>query len=613
MSGGEADGAAGLAGADLRAALDVVDAAHRHLLSAGELIVLRRLRALAGPALSLVARLLARRDRLLPTQSIRYAEIDDLDAVIDELHRQGLVMSSADPLPVGALLELHDVPGLKEACAALGLPRGGDRATLTQRLRATGERARPALWRPAVRLRHRGLLRRWCAWYLLDHEGDLSRLVIERLGVTRAPTYTPTGGPGLHPCRRAVASADRARAELTALMAALGELGPALATPLSADELRAAADRARPLLRPPWRLLPTQDRWSAARWARRSLTRVAAVHEKRGEQAEALAIYDLLHANLAARPDERAEHAQRAALCLERLGRPAEGARTCAALLPIAPRAAQLALERTGARLARASRTPWIPCRPLLPIRERRLRLALQPAPAEPGRPRWWLGVDGGASRPALIEEVVAAALTAQGRSVFFAENGPWTTIFALLFREALFAPVWGALPGPLLSAPLDLDSPGFFAARADLLEERLAELEAGAGPALLAAAWERHAGEQLRGASWTAWGLPRLLTLCAGLGGAALAAIMRAYAEDHRGAGRGMPDLVIEPGPAARVPGLFPGGVQSGVQLIEVKGPNDALRDDQRVWLDRLERAGAPAEVWWVEPVALPEAAAPR
>ena len=33
-------------------------------------------------------------------------------------------------------------------------------------------------------------------------------------------------------------------------------------------------------------------------------------------------------------------------------------------------------------------------------------------------------------------------------------------------------------------------------------------------------------------------------------------------------------------------------------VQLIEVKGPNDALRDDQRVWLDRLERAGAPAEV---------------
>ena len=88
---------------------------------------------------------------------------------------------------------------------------------------------------------------------------------------------------------------------------------------------------------------------------------------------------------------------------------------------------------------------------------------------------------------------------------------------------------------------------------------------------------------------------------MCEGLGGRILGALLGALAA---GAARnGLPDLLVLPGSPGRLEDCFPGRLPATVLFIEVKSPNDQLRDGQMVWLDRLLRWGAKAEVWDVEP----------
>ena len=63
-----------------------------------------------------------------------------------------------------------------------------------------------------------------------------------------------------------------------------------------------------------------------------------------------------------------------------------------------------------------------------------------------------------------------------------------------------------------------------------------------------------------------------------------------------------GLPDLVVCPGPAVRLPDAFPSQLPEGLLLAEVKGPGDTLRDAQVVWIDHLLARGATVEVWKVE-----------
>lgn len=66
-----------------------------------------------------------------------------------------------------------------------------------------------------------------------------------------------------------------------------------------------------------------------------------------------------------------------------------------------------------------------------------------------------------------------------------------------------------------------------------------------------------------------------------------ALAAIVRALSRNLSGLAAGMPDLVVwDPSEAAAaVPSL---------RLVEVKGPNDRLSDEQRHWIHVLVESGA-------------------
>jgi hypothetical protein len=192
----------------------------------------------------------------------------------------------------------------------------------------------------------------------------------------------------------------------------------------------------------------------------------------------------------------------------------------------------------------------------------------------------------------------VVHALAVLGRRALHAENSPWSTLFALLFRDAFFLPLPGVLPVRGLGGPLDLGSPSFYARRRSLIEERLARVAAGGGPSLLAERDALHRGEALAGADWSL-PAPILREIVEALPGPVLAEVLGRLAREGHTARRGMPDLVVLPGPTTRWEGAFPERLPEALFLAEVKGPGDAVRDDQSLWFDRLLGAGLRVELW--------------
>lgn len=562
---------------DLALALDVVLARDHALLSAGEGLVARAWRALSEPASSLYARLFSRRPRIFWIEELQYKEVPDLPAAAAELVAAGFAWDAAALAPASALAEAHTVAGLQKAALALGRPRSGNRAELLARL--SDAEARPALVRPGLWLRHRGLFRRFARLYLHEHDGDLSRLVVGRLGLVQPPPYTPTGGEGLFPCRRdllAYEDALRQRAEAETWDAERWV----------SEGLAAAARVEATPMAPDWRF-----RFSARRFDEGIALSAARLLERAEQPVLAESIYSRL---LGAGIREAGEAAQRHALTLEALGRHDEAARRCAALRSEVDPASARAIDRTGRRLARKARLPWSPLPPLTSPAERTLRL---PAAAHIGnRPGW---SSGGAAHT--VEGALAASVRALGREVHHGENELWSSLFGVLFRSVLFLPVPGMLPTPLLTGPLDLGTPGFYARRRDAIEALLAALAAGEGPDRVRAESDSF-GLAISGVRWDRFNIELLAAVAKGVGPRALAALMRVFAEDWRGSHRGLPDLVILPGPEASLPDALPASLSPELVLAEVKGPTDSLRDSQRVWFDRLLALGLRVELWWVE-----------
>ncbi|MFH1466617.1 MAG: VRR-NUC domain-containing protein, partial [Pseudomonadota bacterium] len=127
------------------------------------------------------------------------------------------------------------------------------------------------------------------------------------------------------------------------------------------------------------------------------------------------------------------------------------------------------------------------------------------------------------------------------------------------------------------------------------------AEVRAGAAPALVRARYQAHAGALLAGARWDLCGGEELAAIAEALGGPALAAILERLAWEGWQAARGLPDLLILPGPALVLPEAEPGALSDGLLLAEVKGPGDSVRDAQAAWFHLLLVAGAPVELWAV------------
>jgi len=569
---GEAEAEHGLPLADLERALEGGKAVIGHLLTRGEWVVLSQWTELPTQARALYARLFARKDRLVALDSLvdSYAEVPDVGCAVAALAERGFAWTTSELLPVAWHFTLYDRAGLSEICRSIGLRRSGARATLKARILGEEAAARTFLSKEGVRLRHRGLLRRLCRVYLGRSDGDLRALVLHRMGVARFAEYTPSTGAGPYPDRRTLVRHESARRWVRAVERQ-GEIGQ--------DVLARAISMVTDGPPSP----PALRRFRARRYGVRVVCLAAEALEKRRQPVDAAVLWRTLHS--AGVP----EVARRLALCLERAGASAEGVKVCAEALVHADEAHALALARTGRRLARKARVGWRPSPPLRQPDRRRLKL---PATGVvQGRPTW----AGHA-----VEEAVASLLESAGRVVIRSENLLWTTLFGMLLRDVVFAPVPGMLPGALQAGPLDLGRPGFASRRDRWLTPALAEIHLDAGRERLQRAFNDHFGEAIWGVAWSHWSLEELEEVCAGLGGPLLVCLLRALAEGA--ARKGLPDLLVLPGARVRLDDLFPGRLPADVILIEVKSPNDQLRDDQMVWLDRLLRGGAKAEVWDVE-----------
>lgn len=536
------------------------------LLSAGERAIAARIldltaerTASGGEAASLFARLSGRKRRCFHLPSLEVAHVPDVAAAAEALCRRGL----ADRLVPWTVRAEH-VPKvvLAEVCRRNGLAVGGRKPELVARVRGlTG-------WIDGgwLRVLHQALIARLERFALLRAHADRSTLVVARIGVVRWPAYRPTAGSGLFRDRRALRAwegllvgevgADRA---LEALRDGRGR-GPAGLDlePGLARIVRHAADaavRSEPARAEAWYRELAERGWArrgkiAVRWARAA--------ELSGRRADALAI--LAGARADALPSEHE------------------------------------AIGRAGRRLGRVGGVGIPPEAPLSrPIR-REVRLA--PAAGDGSRPLW-----SSSSGPVTIEAAVASALADLGRRAIHAEGAPFATLCALLCAELWFLPVRGALPVPFLAGPLDLGTPAFRAARAAEVDVLLGQIAQGLGPERVRAADPVWRGVRLAGARWESADPDTLVALAEGLGPGGLQALVEAVIARGPRAMVGMPDLAVLPGPAVRIAGAHPARLGEGFVLVEVKGPTDAPRDEQRVWHDRLSRAGAPIELWEVSP----------
>ncbi len=513
------------------------------LLTAGEAVVLRGMVGLTDEAARWWARLVDRVHEAYPIDGIPGEVVAELEAVelVDRL------------VPWSVRAARSTRARLAYGCRQQGLPVGGSRVALLERL--AGRRGWDA--RTWLRIRHRGLVHRLRQWAALDAWPDPRRAVVARLGHLVWPAYSLTSGPGLWPRRASMlawegllsgaVSVEALRAGTTV---APGRLD------LTRHVVGALFDAARALERS-HRTAEARALYLALRpWTADVLVRIARTHEREGEAAAAL---DLL---LADRPD------------------------------PLAEPSASLEVAIAGRRLARGLRRGWAPDPPLLPAFTRNLPLELgDPVGARPG---WRVG-----DRHLLVEPAVVAVLALAGRRAIHAEGSAWSTLFALLFAEAYFLPVPGALPVPHLDGPLDLGTPAFAARRTAVIGEVLAGVRAGEAGSRVAAADTRWRGMCLRGAAWGLFEPADLVAFAAGLPPAGLAAVLEALLRYGWKATRGLPDLVVLPGLETRLSGAFPSSLPGGVVLAEVKGPGDTLRPDQRIWADRLVRAGIRTE-WW-------------
>lgn len=508
------------------------------ILDSTESARLARTRALSCDARRLFARLLTRKGPLFRADSLRYAEVADTDAALVELGAAELVQLNP-LLPGDLLLSRLTVPELRDGFPVVATRHRGLRKDALVDAIAAGY---------PERLLHDRLAGPY-TWVLVDDPDwllvmrvlffgglrqDFSTFVLDDLGVVQHESYP------LDRDRRLFSQ----REELVRYF-----------------ELRTARQRIR-LLESVWQERAAQTLVEALwqeepnRLLERERSRLL---NTLGRTAERQRAYDL--ALGAYRRSGREPGRERRARVLARLD-DGMGVTTALSEIESQPHSAgerHFAIQfgaRRGQRSTRIRKKP----------REQPLRLAAAPE-----------------------DSVERAALTAWlrngGRGAHL-ENSFALALLGLAFWDVVFAPVPGVFTHPYQDAPLDLYWSDFRATRADAIADRLAEL---AVPGVLA--------DQLLATYDAKYGVANALVHWARFSSSMLELTLRCVPVPHllvmfdfmlddlELSRTGFPDLVLWYGP-----GVY--------RLVEVKGPGDQLRREQRLWFDLFESAGIPATV---------------
>jgi len=184
------------------------------------------------------------------------------------------------------------------------------------------------------------------------------------------------------------------------------------------------------------------------------------------------------------------------------------------------------------------------------------------------------------------VERATLDALLARPGVGAHLENRFPLAMFGLAFWDIVFAPIPGAFANAYQLGPLDLFWNDFAAARRDAIDARLDELASrDVLRSRVFATWAAKCGVSNALVSWEMLDPTLIRRAIEVLPIAAWRMVLGHLANHLDEARTGFPDLAL----------FYDDG---DYELIEVKGPGDALRPDQRDWLELLDSAGVHARV---------------
>ena len=177
------------------------------------------------------------------------------------------------------------------------------------------------------------------------------------------------------------------------------------------------------------------------------------------------------------------------------------------------------------------------------------------------------------------------------------AEGSICHAIAAILFWDIIYeTEVPDVFRSPQQSTPLDYNSPHFYAARREKIEDRLTQLAVMPSQKLcdmVTARWESCCQISACLVNWELFtSLNHFLSLIKCFSNAQLSGLCRRLMTNHRHTRSGFPDLTLWDVQNQRV------------AFVEVKGPNDRLSNKQILWLDYLCSLGLEALVCHIEPI---------
>jgi len=171
------------------------------------------------------------------------------------------------------------------------------------------------------------------------------------------------------------------------------------------------------------------------------------------------------------------------------------------------------------------------------------------------------------------------------------------TTLFGLLFWDIIFAPIPGAFETPYQTAPLDIFEDTFYLSREEIIEARLDEICEGKARTIIERVDNEHRqrGTWCLGVRWELFPKQDLLEIAECFSGETLACLCRVLCEDYAQRGSGVPDLFLW------------NLSEKHCKFVEVKGPGDKLQENQKLWIDVMQRAEVTVEVCYVEELGEP------
>ena len=181
------------------------------------------------------------------------------------------------------------------------------------------------------------------------------------------------------------------------------------------------------------------------------------------------------------------------------------------------------------------------------------------------------------------IEDYAIQQLANKGVRAWHLENALPTGLFSLTYWEWLFAPVAGAFVNEFQSAPLDLFWPDFFAKREKVCEDPLEST--GSLKAWILHMAQMKRGIACRGINWDLLTDDVLKSLLAVISTQTIQKLLTIMKQDLRQTWSGFPDLTVI-------------REDSTVEFVEVKGPNDRLQVNQRIWLRSLIEQDVPVSL---------------